>query len=267
MPRKPRSFRAEAVVLKHSEFGEADRLLTIYTRQQGKLRAIAKGARKVRSRKGGHVEPFTRVNLLLATGRDLYIVTQAEAVEMYPALRTDLPLLGYASYVMELLDKFTYDEEQNSGVYRLLVNTLKRLDEGQDAELVVRYYEIRLLDLLGFRPELNQCVVSEAEIKAEDQYFSARLGGAVSPQHGKRLEGAVPISMEALKYMRHFQRSSYAAATRAQMTPEVQRELEIVMQHYLTYLLERGLNSPTFLRRVRREASQSQPEEEALDDE
>ena len=111
MPRPPRSFRAEAVVLKHSEFGEADRLLSLYTRQQGKLRAIAKGARKIRSRKAGHLEPFTRVSLLLARGRDMYIVTQAEAVDAYLPLREDLVSLGYASYVVELLDKFTYDEE------------------------------------------------------------------------------------------------------------------------------------------------------------
>ena len=93
--------------------------------------------------------------------------------------------------------------------------------------------------------------MSEEAIQPEDQYFSARLGGAVSPQHGRGLEGAVPISMEALKYMRHFQRSSYAQAARAKVPAEVQRELEIIMQHYLTYLLERALNSPAFLRKVR----------------
>jgi DNA repair protein RecO (recombination protein O) len=251
MPREPRSFRAEAIVLKHSEYGEADRLLTLYTRQKGKLTAIAKGVRKMHSRKGGHLEPFTRVNLLLATGRSLYVVSQAEAIQAHTTLRDDLERVGYGSYVVELLDKFTYDEEENSAVFRLLANTLDRLSAGRAIELAVRYYELRLLDLLGFRPELHKCVVSEEAIQPEDQYFSARLGGAVSPQHGRGLKGAVPISMEALKYMRHFQRSSYAQAARAKVPAEVQRELEIIMQHYLTYLLERALNSPAFLRKVR----------------
>lgn len=255
MPRQPRSFRVEAIVLKHSNYGEADRFLSLYTRQRGKLRVIAKGVRKMHSRKAGHVEPFTRVSLQLATGRNVNIVSQAESLDSYVNLRDDLALVGYGSYVVEILDKFTYEEEENSAIFRLTADTLARLNQGEEAELVVRYYEIRLLELLGFRPELHQCVVSEVEIQAEDQYFSAKLGGVVSPKHGKGLEGAMPVSMEALKYMRHFQRSSYQDATRAQVVPMVQRELEVLMQHYITYLLERGLNSPSFLRRVRRDSS------------
>jgi DNA repair protein RecO (recombination protein O) len=253
MPREMRSFRVEAVVLKHNDYGEADRMLTLYSRQRGKLRALGKGVRKVRSRKGGHVEPFTLVSLQLAKGRNWYIVSQAEAQETYPNIHQDLEGMGYASYAVELLDKFTFDEEENSALFRLITNTLKRLESGDDPQIVVRYYEIHLLDLLGFRPELKKCVVSEAEIKAEDQYFSATLGGVISPEHGRGLAGAVPISMRGLKYLRHFQRSTYKEALRAQIAPEIANELEILMQHYITYLLERGLNSPSFLRRVRKE--------------
>jgi DNA repair protein RecO (recombination protein O) len=260
MARKIRSFRAEGIVLKHNDHGEASRMLTIYTRQRGKVRALAKGVRKVRSRKGGHLEPFTLVSLQLAVGRNWYIVSQAEAQDTYSTLRENLESLGYASYVVELLDKFTYEEEVNTPLFRLLAKTLDRLNRGEDSLLVVRYYEIRLLDLLGFRPELQHCVVSEEEIKPQDQYFSSALGGAVSPDHGRGMVGAVPISGRALKYLRHFQRSTYQEATRAQITLEVQQELEVLMQHYLTYLLERGLNTPSFLRRVRREKQNNDPE-------
>ncbi|KAA3642831.1 MAG: DNA repair protein RecO [Chloroflexi bacterium] len=253
MTRTPRSFRVEAVVLKHSEYGEADRILTLYTRERGKVRAIAKGVRKLRSRKAGHVEPFTRVSLQLATGRNLFVVSQAEAVDVYTDLRDDLVKVGYASYIVELLDKFTFDEEENTSVYRILINTLKRLSQEYAPELVVRFYEVRLLDALGFRPELQTCVVSEEQIKAEDQYFSAALGGVISPEHGRGMQGAVPVSMDALRYLRHFQRSDWQAAARANMSDETKNELEVLMQHYLTYLLERALNTPAFLRRVRRE--------------
>lgn len=255
MPREQRSIRVEAIVLKHNDFGEADRLLTLYTRQRGKLRALAKGVRKMHSRKGGHVEPFTEVSLQLATGRSMFIVSQAEAINSYVRLREELELVGYASYCVEMLDKFTYEDEENSPVYRLIVNTLARLNNGDEVELAVRYYEIQLLNLLGFRPELHKCVVSNEVIQAEAQYFSTSLGGVVSPKHGRKLEGAVPVSMEALKYMRHFQRSSYREATRAKVSTQVQRELEVLMQHYVTYLLERSMKSPSFLRRVRRETS------------
>jgi len=243
-----------AIVLKHHDYGEADRILTIYTRERGKLRALAKGVRKVHSRKGGHLEPFTHVSLQLAEGRNWSIVSQAEAQHTYDDLKKDLETIGYASYTVELVERFTLEEEENAPIFNLLKNTLTRLNRGDPAQLVTRYYEIRLLDLLGFRPELKTCVVTGEEIRPENQYFSAALGGVVSPGGGKDLSGAVPISVRALKYLRHFQRSSYREAIRAIISPEVQQELEVLMQYYLTYLLERGLNTPSFLRRVRRES-------------
>ena len=85
-----RSFRVEAVVLRHVDWGEADRLLTLYSREKGKLRAIAKGVRRLRSRKAGHLEPFTRAAVQLARGRDLLIVTQADTVNAYLPIRGDL---------------------------------------------------------------------------------------------------------------------------------------------------------------------------------
>ena len=185
---------------------------------------------------------------------------RAEAIDRRDAAE-DLEAVGYASYVVELLDKFTYEGEENNPLFRLLTKTLERLNQGDDQPLVVRYYEIRLLDLLGFRPQLKHCIVSEEKIKPEDQFFSAALGGVVSPAYGKNLSWAVPISMRALKYMRHFQRSSFRQAAKAKIVPEIHQELEVLMQYYLTYLLERGLNSPAFLRRVRGEKRNTEEKE------
>jgi DNA repair protein RecO (recombination protein O) len=251
MPNRERSFRVEAVVLRHIDWGEADRLLWLFTRELGKVCVVAKGVRKLHSRKAGHLEPFTRAVLLLARGREMMIVTQAEAVDTFPLLRNDLLRMGYASYVVELLDRFTYEEGQNIPMYRLLADTLLRLCNETDSSLVIHYYEVRLLDLLGFRPQLFHCVQCGNEIQPEDQYFSAAQGGILCPSCGENAPGARPISMQALKYLRHYQRSSFAEAKRAHPTSAHYRELEILLQHYLTYLLERGLNTPEFLRRVK----------------
>ena len=253
MPRELRSYRVNAIVLKHQDYGEADRLLTIYSREYGKLKVMAKGVRKVRSRKGGHLEPFMSVNILLSKGRSWDIVSQAEAQEVFPNLRESLEMIGYASYAVELVDKFTFEEEENASVYTLLNHTLIRLNRGDDPLLVIRYFEIRLLDVLGFRPELQNCVVTGAPIQPVNQYFSASLGGVISPDAGKGLVGVVPVSVNALRYMRHFQRSNYQDAAKAQISSQIQQELEVLMQHYITYVLERGLNTPSFLRRVRRD--------------
>ena len=249
---KFRSFRVEAVVLRHHDYGEADRLLTLYTRQLGKTRVLAKGARKIASRKAGHIEPFTQVKLQLAKGRDILLVTQADTVDAYLPLRENLILTSQASYVLELLDRFTYvDETENPSTFRLLTDTLARLASNDDPWLVIRYYEMRLLDLLGFRPQLIQCVNCGSEIKAENQFFSFRAGGVICPRCGKGLPQLKPITVETLKYLRHFQRSNYRDASRARPTAEVQKEAEDLMQGYFTYLLERELNTPGFLKKIK----------------
>ena len=173
------TIRVEAVVLRHTDWGEADRLLSLFTREAGKLRSVAKGVRRLRSRKAGHLEPFTRVALMLARGRDLWIVTQAETVDAFQPLREDLVRTGYAAYVIELLDRFTYEEGENRPLYSLLVDTLGRVALEPDPFLSVRYYEMRLLDIVGFRPNLFHCVQCGNEIKAQDQFFSAEKGGVL----------------------------------------------------------------------------------------
>ncbi len=251
MVAKQRSLKVEGIVLRHREWGESDRMLTLFTRELGKVQALAKGVRKPRSRKAGHVEPFSRATLLLARGRSFFILTQAEAVNIHSALRENLILLGYASYVVELLDRFTHDEEQQNLFYRLLANTLTRLNRGDDPNLVTRYYEIRTLDFVGFRPQLMTCAQCKVEILPEDQFISGSQGGVLCPNCGRASREARPISMQALKYLRHFQRNNYKNASRAKIPENVYAEIENLTYYYLTYVLERGLNSLAFLRRVR----------------
>ena len=158
--REAHSFGVEAVVLRHADYGEADRILTLFTRQRGKTRAIVKGVRRMTSRKAGHLEPFTHVKLQLAKGRDMPLVTQAETVDAYLPLREDLVLTSQASYVIELVDRFTYDEGSDSTlIFHLLTETLARLAAKAEPWMAIRFYEMRLLDLLGFRPKLFECAI------------------------------------------------------------------------------------------------------------
>ncbi len=253
MPSHERTLRAEVVVLRHTDWGEADRLLVLFSREAGKLRAVAKGVRKLKSRKAGHLEPFTYVKLLLAAGRDFWIVTQAETVDAYLPIREDLVRTAYAAYVIELIDRFTYEEGENRPLFQLLIDTLHRIASLPDPFPAVRYYEIRLLDQLGFRPELNHCVRCGAEIKPENQFFDADLGGVLCPRCGANVPTARAVSMPVLKYLRHYQRSTFHEASRAPLTPPIKAEMENLLSYYLTYLLERRLNSPAFLHEVRRD--------------
>ncbi len=239
-------------MLRHADFGEADRILTIYARQLGKTRALVKGARKIASRKAGHLEPFTQVKLQLARGRDFPLVTQADTIEAYLPIRDDLLLTAQAAYIIELLDRLTYEDGlENPGIFQLLTETLKRLATRADAWLTTRFYEMRLLDQLGFRPKLFDCANCGREILPEDQFFSYAAGGVICPNCGRTIPHLRPISVEALKYLRHFQRSSYADAAKARPGADVRQEAEDLMQGYFTYLLERELKTPGFMRKIK----------------
>jgi DNA repair protein RecO (recombination protein O) len=184
---------------------------------------------------------------MLARGRDFWIVTQAEMVESFSHLREDLHLTGAASYVIELIDRFTYEEQENHALYQILEESLKRLDGRDDVFVVTQYFELRLFDHLGYRPQLVNCVNCGKEIKPEDQFFSFEKGGILCPSCGNTVNQVSPISVNALKYLRHFQRSSYAEVKNVKIPDVVRKEVETILREYITYLLERGLNTPGFI--------------------
>jgi DNA repair protein RecO (recombination protein O) len=187
----------------------------------------------------------------LARGREFWIVTQAETVDAFLPMREDLVRTGYAAYLTELLDRFTYEEGESPGLFTLLAEGLQRISTLPDPFIAVRYYEIRLLDLLGFRPELFNCVGCRAAIQAEDQYFDGHAGGVVCPRCAHSHPFARPVSKEALRFMRHLQRSNFAESARADPPPGIRAEMESLLNYYLTYLLERRLNSPHFIAEAR----------------
>ena len=253
MPRE-RTYRTEAVVIRRSDFGEADRLLTLFSADRGKTRAIAKGARKPQSRKTGHVELFMRSKFLVAEGRDLDIVTQAETVETYAALREDLVRATYAGYAVELLDRFTVDDDPHRDIYDLLTLALETLAASDEPLLLARYYELRLLSLTGFQPRLFNCVACAEAISEQDQFFSAELGGLLCPNCGPTDPRAVPVSAVAVKVMRYLQTRPWATVSQLRLRPVVLHEIERILYDYLTHILERNLKSVDFLHRLRREA-------------
>lgn len=256
VPPRERTYRTEAIVLRRKDFGEADRVLTLLTPELGKVRTVAKGIRKPRSRKAGHLELFTCSRLLIAKGRDLDIVTQAETVQAYRPLREDLLRGAYAAYAVELLDKFTPDAQENRELYELLRAALGWLCDAPDLALTMRYYELHVLGLAGFQPQLRQCVVCGRTLVAEDQFFSAAEGGAVCARCGKEraAHGLLPISMDALKYLRYLQANSYPRVRALKIRPGVLAEVEQVLARYIIYILERQLKSVEFLKLIRRES-------------
>lgn len=225
-------------------------MLTILTPTHGKVDAIAYGARKVNSRKAGHTELFTCVDLLLNLHKEPGAITQIELLEPYLPLRTDLTLGAYAAYAVELLDRFTeIGDSDNQSLFALLRATLNRLGTQPDPLLVLRYYDLHLLEHVGFRPELTYCVRSGELIQPENQYFSFGDGGVVSPNYG--LDRHARVSLQALKLMRHLQRNPYSHISSLKVSEQSHLEVEALLLGYITNTLERELQSAAFVRKVR----------------
>lgn len=253
MSERPRSFRTPALVLKRRNFGEADRQLTLLTPRYGKFDAIAKGVRKPSSKKTGHVELFMKTDTLIAKGRSLDLVTQAELINAYLPIRENLERGAYASYAAELLDRFTFDSDDTntSSLFALLDATFERLCTDKDVRRVIRYYELRLLDEVGFRPQLQNCVITQADLEPVDQFFSYDDGGVVSVDGALHTAGLLHLSVDTLKVLRHFQRSPYEQVSALQINEVLHRNLERIMLGYVSYILESRVQSVDFIRRLR----------------
>ncbi|HEX9015617.1 MAG TPA: DNA repair protein RecO [Chloroflexota bacterium] len=252
MSERPRVYRTKGFVLKRMDLGEADKILTVYTPTFGKLKAIAKGVRRPSSRLGGHVDDFAYSDMMLAKGRDLDVVTQSQTLDSFRALREELWRTSYGYYVAELVDSFNEERSENEPLFDLLIQTFRLLASEGDLATVVRYFEMHMLDLVGYRPELQRCVRCRAEVQPEANFFSPSLGGVVCPECGPSEGSAVRISLNALKLLRYLQRlGGYPAGLKVDAA--TRRETETVMRGYLEHLLERSMKSTAFLDRLRHE--------------
>jgi len=252
----PRSYQTEAIILKKIKLGEADRILTLYTPDLGKIRAVAKGTRRPRSKLAGHLELLTHSLVSLARGRNLDTITGSQTINSFFQLKTDLQLTSYALYAAELVDQFTADHAADQPLFRLLLDTMEHLCQPGDTELALRYFEMHLLHETGYRPQLQQCVSCKQPLQPVTNSFCAGSGGMLCPdcQHSQPL--ARPISVNALKVARFLQSSDYATASRLRISPELSLELEGIMRGYLKYLLEREVKSIAWLDTLRRQAAE-----------
>lgn len=240
---KDRLFRTEAIVLSRTDYGEADRILSVFTPNFGKMRLIAKGVRRPTSRLGPHLEYFSRGSLMLARGRDLDVVTGAETVDPHLALRTNLDAYGHASHMAELVNRLTEERQESLPLYDLLARSLKLLCEAVDPFAVTRHFELVLLSILGFRPDLYNCVGCKGDVQAVPNPLSARLGGFLCENCLPLDAAAAMLTLNAQKYLRVLDRQGLTEAVRLRVDPTLRQELEDALGAYLRHVTERDLTS------------------------
>ncbi len=257
---RPRSFQTEAVIIKKTKLGEADRILTFYTPDMGKTQGVAKGVRRPKSKMAGHLELLTHSRVQLARGRNLDTVTGSQTVNAFLPLKEDLWLTSYGLYVTELVHQFTPEHVANPGLFRLLVETLLNLCRPEaDRELALRHFELHLLDAVGYRPQLQECVNCHAALEPVTNYFSPVAGGVLCPKCYDSGRGARQLSLNALKVLRFLQSNDFDTTNRLKVDAALSRELETVMRSLIRYLLERDLRSVVWLDSLKKQLPPVQP--------
>lgn len=249
--RIPRNYQTQAVIIKQIKFSEVDKILIIYTPEFGKLKAIAKGAYRPRSKLGGNVEPLTHSSMMLARGRNFDIVTQSQTIDGFMALKNDLWHTSCGLYIVDLIDSFTAENDKNPPLFNLLIDALHHLCQTDDSETILRYFELHFLHHLGYQPQLQQCVACNSPLIPVVNFFSFSQGGVLCPNCSNKEAAPYPLSVDALKILRLWQNSDYATARRVKIKPKLSSQLRQLMQNYIKHLLQREVKSMIWLQKLR----------------
>ena len=246
-----RLYATDAIVLSRFDYGEADRVVTLITPRLGKIKVIAKGVRRPTSRLGGSLEPFAELRASLVRGRTFDIVTQVAVVHAWLRLRDALESTATAWYVAELADRSLEERHPAEPLYALLRRTYELLDAGMAPGRAARWYEIRLADELGVRPEVDRCVECDRIIEPTDRVrWAPALGGVLCERHPGTSFEQTGLSTDAIRLLKAYQRMDVEAIAGLRLPAAVEREVEAALRAFLSYSLEREPRSRRFLDEV-----------------
>ncbi len=243
----PRTYRCEGLTLRKAAIGEADLVVTVFTAEYGKVRAVGKGARRSTSKLVGHLEPLTLARLSLAHGRELDIISQAQVTDGFSPFKEDLSLMTRGLYVAELLDGFGPEDNPSPALFRLAVGVLRELPRANDPEALLRYFEFHLLRHTGVLPELYQCVECSSKIAPDAHRFSINLGGVLCPDCNPSEALVRPMSLRAMKVLRLMHRGALSETASLTLNPSLSYELKSVLFQTVRYWLGKEIRSRSFL--------------------
>jgi DNA repair protein RecO (recombination protein O) len=247
-----RLYVTDAIVLSRFDFGEADRILTLLTPELGKIKAIAKGIRRPTSRIGGALEPLAELRVQLARGRTFDVVTQVTMQHAWLGLRGRLEVTATAWYCAELAERSLEERHAALPVYLLLRRAYELLDASMAAARVARWFEMRLCEELGVRPEVDRCVECNRLLAPDDPVrWVPALGGALCGDHPGPSAVVAGLSTEALKVLKAYQRMDVEALAGLRLPPAVEREVEERLGAFVRHVMERDTRSRRFLEEVR----------------
>lgn len=243
------SYKTSGIVLKRINFSEADRILTILTERFGKVKAIAKGCRKLKSKMAGSLEPFMALDLQLSEGKSFFIVTGAVIKTEYSNIHQNLSKTSQAFYVGELIDKFLEENQKSEKVWKIFSEALNIIEK-KDDQFSLRIFELRIIEASGFHPELYECVHCKNKLIPGENFWDAVEGGVICKNcqliyhHGKA------ISDELIKIFRLIDQGKFELLERLKLSEKIKKEAEEILTEYIQSILEREVKSHKFLKEI-----------------
>ncbi len=245
------TYKTDGIILKRININEADRLLTIYTEKKGKITAVAKGVRKPLSKLAGHLEPFCLVNLVLAEGKNIDTVAGACVRSYHQNIHKGLDEMSRAARFGELIDVLTQDHEENRRLFNLICESLEFLDERADLKIVDYYFLINGLSMLGYCPELYECVMCRGKIGPEIIGWDNEYGGVVCESCGSHNQ---KVSADTIKALRVMLGRKADVVRKVGLPEKVADEIDALLNDFIVFVNQKELRCSKFLRVLRGES-------------
>lgn len=244
------------MVLRGIKLGESSKIVTLYTQSYGKIKVVAKGVRRPKSKFGASLEPITHSLVVFyhKEGRDLHTLSDGDILTPFTRLKGEFACLTYASAVCELTDRLIVGEEPNRPLFRMLLDALNGIEGAppEDAEKFLWRYELGLCEFLGYRPEFNLCVHCGNPPRGGSVLFSFSRGGVVCEHCADQTPQAAPVFPGAVRLLFYLQRAPLDRIAHVKTGPEMAEQIRTLLSRFLAYHTEdyRGLKSLDFLRKV-----------------
>tara|TARA_B100001750_G_scaffold102476_1_gene81003 strand:+ start:15951 stop:16721 length:771 start_codon:yes stop_codon:yes gene_type:complete len=249
---KIRTESLTGIVLRSISVGEADRLVIIVTRERGKFKCLARGVRKPTSKLGGFLEPMHEVSVTVQFSRLYPIVKDVRTIEVLNQISNNVPHYLYLMYIAELLESFILEDETNIEIFNLYKFILQIFNNVDEVNMLTLFFQLKLLMLCGYGPELSACVECRSVLNAEDQYFGFLQGGIICPRcmaEIRRTQYAhiFEINLQLIKLLRLSQRVTWEQLQTFKInSKDISKSLQII-NDYITYVIDRKLKSAQFL--------------------
>ena len=264
--------KTKGIIIKRMNYGEADRILTVLTSNMGKVKAIAKGSRKILAKLGGHLEPFCLVDFIFHEGKSFYIVTSASVIKHFEKIHTDIDKTSKAFYIGELLDKFLEEKQNHPEVFQLFIKCLEELEKlesyprpdrgstnrsvdsrlrGKDtlgSDLLIPVFSAKILEAVGFKPVTQNCLHCQDKLLLEQNFWDDIEGGVICQKCHNKFGHGREIENDVIKVLRLVFSPEFKVGSKININDKYKNQTGAVLESYIEGVLERELKSKKFMK-------------------